>query len=245
MKSPSLPLKLIISSGILILSTLATSAENLTLSYQKPAIKWSETLPIGNGRIGAMVFGGPAQEHVQLAEETLWTGGPHTYDNPEAFSHLASVRKLVRNEHYSEAEELAEKMMGLPLYQAAYQPLGDLFLTFSDSQKPTNYRRELDLGNAVATVSYQVGVAQFKRTIFASYPDDAIVIQLDCDQPGLLTFDLSLTSPHPIKAKASANDGLLVEGQVAVRKKSTESGAKALIAAWDQPGTKFAAQTKI
>ena len=234
-------------SGILLISTAATffaTAQNLTLSYEEPATQWSEALPIGNGRMGAMVFGDPAQERVQMAEETLWTGGPHNYDNPEAFSHLATVRELIRKGEYESAETLAEKMVGKPLYQAAYQPMGDLLLTFPEDQEVTGYRRELDLENAMAKVSYQVGEANFKRTVFASYPDDAIVVQLECDQPGKLTFDVDLTSPHPIKTKAEKVN-LLIEGQVSPRKESPEGGSRKLIAAWDQPGTKFAAQAKV
>ena len=195
--------------------------------------------------MGAMVYGGPNLERLQINEDTLWSGGPQSYDNPKAFQYLAPVRQLLTDKKYAEAEELAEKMMGNPIYQAAYQPLGDLLLNFPTGEKLSGYWRELDLETAVTTISYGIGDAQFKRTIFASYPDDAIVIQLDCDQSHRLTFDLSLTSPHPTTSSAQEDGSLLVEGQVAPRPEQFQSGSRALIANWDEPGTKFAAQIKV
>ena len=134
---------------------------NLKLWYDAPAADWNEALPIGNGRLGAMVYGGIEQEHLQLNEETLWSGGPHSYDNPDAYKHLEKVRDLLRQEQYNDAEELAEKMMGVPKYQMAYQPFGDLFLTFPDGGKANDYHRELDMQKAVAKVSYTIDGAHF------------------------------------------------------------------------------------
>src|SRR5579859_8120771 len=127
----------------------AATPDTLTLWYETPASKWVEALPVGNGRIGAMLFGDPAQERLQLNEDTLWAGGPYDPSNPEALSALAQVRELIFAGRYPEAEALAnEKMMAHPLYQMAYQSAGDLLLSF-DSQIPTapmqDYRRTLDL----------------------------------------------------------------------------------------------------
>ena len=100
----------------------------LKLWYTQPATEWTEALPIGNGRLGAMVYGGIEREHLQLNEDTLWSGGPHCYDNPDAYGYLATVRELLERGKYTEAEATAEKMLGIPKYQQAYMPLGDLFL---------------------------------------------------------------------------------------------------------------------
>ena len=223
----------------------AAPAQPLKLWYEQPATQWTEALPIGNGRLGAMVFGGIELERLQLNEDTLWTGGPHSYDNPEAFGHLATVRTLLEQEEYGKAEAAAQEMLGRPKYQAAYQPLGNLFVKFPHGDSSRDYRRELDLANAVSTVSYRVGEARFTRTVFASHPDDAIVMHLECDKPGQITFDLSIESPHCFETRTGAGDTLVMTGQVAPRSESKLSGARSLIGPWDGPGLKFAAQVNV
>ena len=217
----------------------------MSLWYTEPATEWTEALPIGNGRLGAMVYGGADKEHLQLNEETLWSGGPHSYDNPEAYQYLEKVRELLEQEKYIEAEELAEKMMGTPKYQMAYQPFGDLFLEFSKGEKLSNYRRDLDLQNAMTMVTYTIGDARFTRKIFASHPDQAIVMQIECDNPGQINFDLSMTSPHPSVSKVKNGNILMMTGQVAPRKGGEGSGARRLIGPWEGEGTKFAGQAKV
>lgn len=217
----------------------------LKLWYSEPATEWSGALPIGNGRLGAMIYGGIEQEHLQLNEETLWSGGPHSYDNPEAYQNLSQVRELLEQEEYIKAEKLAEKMLGAPKYQMAYQPFGDLFLTFPKGQQASEYRRELNLQNAISKVTYTIDGARFTRKVFASQPDQAIVVRLECDKPGQINFDLALTSPHPSETKAIDGSTLLMTGEVAPRKGSEGSGARRLIGPWEKAGTKFAGQAKI
>ena len=218
---------------------------HLKLWYKTPAANWDEALPIGNGRLGAMVYGGVDKEHLQLNEETLWTGGPHSYDNPEAYQYLSKVRNLLNEENYIDAEELAEKMMGIPKYQMAYQPFGDLYLSFQNKGDVSGYRRELDLQKAVNTVTYMVDGVRYTRKTFASQPDQAIVMQIECDKPGQINFDLSLTSPHPSESITKDGNILLMTGQVAPREGGVGEGASRLIGPWDKEGTKFAAQTKV
>jgi alpha-L-fucosidase 2 len=220
-------------------TTVISELNKLSLWYTEPATEWTKALPIGNGRLGAMIYGGIHMEQLQLNEETLWNGGPHDYSNPDAYQHLATVRKLLKEGKYSEAEETAEKMMGNPVYQMAYQPLGDLFLMFSRSQKVQDYQRKLDLENAVSTVSYSVGGANFTRRTFASHPDQAIIMQLESDRPGQITFDLLLTSPHNSKSELLNGDKLLMTGQLGPRKE------RGFIGPWEGEGTKFAAQVKV
>ncbi len=213
--------------------------KSLVLWYQQPASEWSEALPIGNGRLGAMVFGGTEIEHLQLNEETLWNGGPHCYDNPDAYQNLSKVRNLLDEGEYIEAEEMAQKMMGIPVKQMAYQPFGDLFLLFPQGEKSRDYRRELDLQKAVSTVSYTIGTTNFTRKVFASHPDEAIVMELESDKDGQITFDLLLTSPHSSISEIAADNTLLMTGELGDREE------RGLIGPWEGEGMKFAAKVKV
>jgi len=171
---------------------------DLKLWYRQPAEKWTEALPLGNGRLGAMVFGGTLNERVQFNEDTLWTGGPHEYQNEGAAEHLATVRKLLFEGKQREAEKLAmEEMMSVPLRQEQYQPFGDLRLNFPGQDSITDYRRELDIDSALATVTYRSGDATFTREFFCSFPDQVIVVRLTSDKPGRLSFNAVMDSPHP------------------------------------------------
>jgi alpha-L-fucosidase 2 len=186
---------------ILLLLALPLRAQpalaDLKLWYDKPATKWVEALPIGNGRTAAMIFGGTAEERIQFNEETVWTGKPHEYHRDGAAAHLPKIRQLLFDGKQREAEELAmAEFMSVPLRQKAYQPLGDLVLRFDGHERATDYRRELDLDSAYAAVRYKVDGVTFERTVLASYPDNAIVLRLSADRPGQLTFTAKLASPH-------------------------------------------------
>ncbi|WP_372776000.1 glycoside hydrolase N-terminal domain-containing protein [Mangrovibacterium sp.] len=182
--------------------------KGLVLWYNQQACDWSEALPIGNGRLGAMVHGGARLEHLQLNEDTLWIGGPHSYDNPDAYSHLAKVRELLNDENYIEAEDLAGKMMGIPKYQVAYQPFGDLFILFPQGSKPINYRRELDLQKAVSTVSYSIETTTFTRKIVASNPDQAHTALSDHVMNGLTANLFNGRRVYQIDANFGATAGM-------------------------------------
>ncbi|MDR3377970.1 MAG: glycoside hydrolase family 95 protein, partial [Verrucomicrobiae bacterium] len=170
---------------------------NLRLWYAQPAEKWTEALPIGNGQLGAMIFGGVADERIQFNEDTLWTGRPHDYANPEARQQLPVLRELLAEGKAKEAGQLAKaKFLGDPPRQKAYQPFGNLHLHFCGTGGVTNYCRELDLNSAIARVSYQQEGVAFTREIFASHPDHAIVLRLTADKPGQLNFSVTLDSPH-------------------------------------------------
>ncbi|MBB3207083.1 alpha-L-fucosidase 2 [Rhodopirellula rubra] len=236
---------LLLSIQTASLSLHADADDALTLWYTQPASEWMEALPIGNGRLGAMVYGGVQQERLQLNEDTLWSGGPHSYDNPEAYSHLATVRKLLNQGEYAKAEDVAQNMLGIPKYQHAYMPLGDLFLDFPYAQSPNDYRCELDMQNAVSTVTYRIGDARFTRTVFASNPDQAIVMHLACDKPGRIDFDLSMTSPHQHQSRLSGVNGLLMTGEVFRNPDKRGSGSRSLIGPWENAGLKFAAKARV
>ena len=165
-----------------------------TLWYDRPARQWVEALPLGNGRQGAMVFGGLGRERLALNEDTLWYGGPIERDNPDALKYLPEVRRLLFAGKPVEAQKLAEMaMLGIPKRQRPYQPLADLHLLIhSDAGKTANYRRSLDLDTGIARIEYTVDGTRFVREVFASAVDQAVVVRLETDRPGALEFDAHL-----------------------------------------------------
>jgi alpha-L-fucosidase 2 len=188
----------------------------MKLWYKQPAKEWTEALPVGNGRLGAMIFGGTQQERLQFNEDTLWTGRPHEYHHEGAAEYLPAVRKLLFDGQQRKADRLAaEHMMSVPLRQEKYQPFGDLLLNFPGHDEYSNYRRQLDIDTGISTVRYRVGDATFTREIFSSFPDQVIVVRLTCDKPGQLTFTAKLNSPHPdAQTLVVANRSLMMRGQL-------------------------------
>src|SRR5881628_2377208 len=188
----------------------------LTLWYTRPAATWVEALPVGNGRLGAMIYGGAGRDALQFNEDTLWTGRPHEYQHPGAARHLAEVRRLLFEGKQAEAERLAlAQMMSVPLRQNAYQPFGTLHLEFPRHDGATAYRRELDLDSALATVRYRVGGAEFVREVFSSFPDQVLVVRISSSEAGRLRFAVRISSPHGGAAAAAlGRDSLALRGQV-------------------------------
>ena len=172
-------------------------AEPLSLWYRQPATNWVSALPVGNGRLGAMVFGGVERERLQLNEDTLWAGGPYDPDNTNALAALPEVRRLIFDGKYAEAQKLASlKMMAKPLKQMPYETVGDLWLAFPTNAAVEDYRRDLNLDTAVATVSYTANGVHFKREIFSSPVDQVIVVRLTADQPGQISFIAGMKTPQ-------------------------------------------------
>jgi len=194
-----------------------THWDNLKLWYQQPAEKWVEALPLGCGRLGAMVFGGVENERIQFNEDTLWSGGPHEYHRKGAVKYLSDIRQLIFDDKQERAERLAFKhFMGDPKRQKAYQPCGDLLLSFPDHRKFTDYYRELNLDTGIATTRYTSGGVTYTREVFASYPARAIVMRLTASKPGQLTFTASLDSPHSrLHHKVLEDAQLSLSGKVA------------------------------
>ena len=167
------------------------------LWYKQPAIKWTDALPIGNGRIGAMIFGGVPDERIQFNEDTLWQGQPHDYARPSAREHLPEIRKLLFDGNAKQAGEVARQtFLGDPSRQKAYQPFGDLRIHFTGLTNVTDYRRDLNLDSAVASTTYRANGVLYQRQAFASYPDQVIVLRFTADQPGAISFTLKMDSPH-------------------------------------------------
>lgn len=191
-----------------------TDSTHRKLWYQKPAAAWVEALPIGNGRLGAMVFGDAKQERIQLNEDTLWSGRPRDRNNYEAYSHLSEARKLIFAGEYHKAQELIEaKMQGT--YAEAYQPLGYVTIQYDLDGEVSDYYRELDLDRAVATVSFATRTAKHVREVFCSYPDQAVVIHQRSDQPGQISFRLALGSLHRFQI-GTEGDNLVLDGRCPV-----------------------------
>ncbi len=182
---------------MLLTPNLAPAQSGLKLFYDQPANKWVEALPLGNGRLGAMVYGGVSQEQIQFNEETLWKGGPHDYSHKDAYKYLDQIRQLLADGKQKEAQDLAsEVFMSEPLGQMAYQPFGDLIFDFPDHTDHSDYRRELDIENAISTVSYTVDGVKYQREMFVSAPDQVIAIKISSDKQGALNFRLRLDSYH-------------------------------------------------
>ena len=182
----------------------------LRLWYAQPATIWEEALPIGNGRLGAMVFGGVEEDHIQFNEETLWTGAPNDYAHPGASNYLGKIRELLWQGKQGEAEKLAmDKFMSVPLTQRKYQPFGDIWMRFPSQGGVSNYQRELDLTTAICRTSYQSGSTKYSREYLASVPDQTIAIALNADKKGAITFDLSLSALHEGFTTIAKNDGTI------------------------------------
>lgn len=184
---------------------------NLKLWYTRPATQWVEALPIGNGRLGAMVFGGVKQERLQLNEDTLWSGAAREWNTVPAREALAAVRRAIFAGDYVTADHLAKQLQGP--FTESYQPLGDLQLTLAHTAEATAYRRELDLARAVATTRYTVNGVNFTREAFASAPDQAIVLHLSADQPGQINFGAWLSSRLRHQVTVTAGTQLTLIGK--------------------------------
>jgi len=171
-------------------------SQNLRLWYEKPAVQWEEALPIGNGRLAAMVYGGTTREELQLNEETVWAGGPNNNINPQTGATIPAIRKLLAEGKYEEAQALADDKVKSLNDGMSYQPVGNLFIEFPEHGDATQYYRDLNLENAVASVSYKSGGAMFSRESFTSFADQVLVTRLTCSQPGSITCHIRVRSPQ-------------------------------------------------
>ena len=186
----------------------------LTLWYRKPARFWYEALPVGNGRLGAMVFGGVDHERIQLNEESLWDGYARDTTNPEALKALPEVRRLLFEGKNEEAAKLsASAMMGKPMTVRSYQTLGDLRIDLDGIAEARDYVRELDLDAGVARTTYMAGDAVITREVFSSAPDDVIIIHLSANRPGQFTGRVTIDRRKDAKSSSGPN-ALVLAGQI-------------------------------
>ena len=201
-------------AGVLLSFSCSPTKDDtaLTMRYVAPASEWIEALPVGNGSLGAMIFGRTDKELIQLNEETLWAGGPVDPDpNPMAPEYLPKVRKALANENYGEAKKLLTKMQGY--YTESYLPLGDLTLNQRYSGEVSEYVRDLNLAEAVAGVRFKAGGVGYSREVFASAPDRVIVVSLNADKKGALDFDFSLEGQLPHTLVPDGDNTLVMDGR--------------------------------
>jgi alpha-L-fucosidase 2 len=191
-----------------------TSAVSNVLWYRTPAANWNEALPVGNGRLGAMVFGGITDERLQLNEDTVWAGQKLDRINPAAGRAVPEVRRLLAEGRHAEAEALADKaMLSIPRRMPPYQTLGDLALRFEIGGAPTEYRRELNLDDAIARVRFRAGGTQFTREVFASAVDHVIVVRITADQPGRIRVSSTMTREADASTKTEGQDTVVLAGR--------------------------------
>lgn len=196
--------KLLLAAFFCSAFALSSWAESLKLWYKQPAQIWVEALPLGNSTMGVMVYGGTGVEQLQLNEETMWGGGPHRNDNPEALQALPEVRKLIFENRNMEAQQLIDKTFYSGRNGMPYQTIGSLMIEQPEHEKVTDYYRDLDLERAVATTRYKVDGVAYQREVFASLVDKVIRVRLTADRPGMLSFTLGYQTPlkqHQVKCK--------------------------------------------
>ncbi|MCC6488839.1 MAG: glycoside hydrolase family 95 protein, partial [Candidatus Hydrogenedentes bacterium] len=193
-------------------------SDDLSLWYEQPAKAWTEALPLGNGRLGCMIFGGVERERIQLNEDSLWSGAPQDADNPEAYKHLQEVRDLLAQKKYVDAQELTFKTLvckgegsgtgaGAYVPFGSYQTLGDLMFTFAGGEGPhRDYQRALDLDTAISSVMYVKDGHAYRREFFSSAPDQVLVMRFTADKPGAISFDVSLDRDPHRSARRWKND---------------------------------------
>ena len=189
--------------------------QDLTLWYDEAAERWEEALPVGNGRIGGMIYGSPNQEEIQLNEETVWAGEPGNNLKTNLKEHLPEIRRLLLSGNNKEAQALAYEHLPRHApennnYGMPYQTIGSLFLEFPDHEDVQNYYRDLDLNTAVSSVLYTVDDVEYRRELFTSFTDDVMVLRITANEPGSITFSLKAESPQlDFEAKADSDRFIL------------------------------------
>ncbi|MBP1677528.1 MAG: Alpha-L-fucosidase, partial [Bacteroidetes bacterium] len=197
---------------LLLLGVGTIEAQQLKLWYNKPAKAWEEALPMGNSRLGAMVYGVPEREEIQLNEETIWAGGPNRNDNPAALQVLPQVRQLIFDGKNKDAENLINKNFVTRIHGMPYQTAGSLILNFPGHSQFNNYYRELDIQKAVSKTIYTTNGVQYVRETFVSFSDDVVVMRITASKKGALSFDAQYNSPatHTVSAKGNV---LVLDGR--------------------------------
>ncbi|HMI60134.1 MAG TPA: glycoside hydrolase family 95 protein, partial [Puia sp.] len=209
-------MKRILCATMLCMATIAYAQpkENLKLWYRQPAgDRWENALPVGNGRLGAMVYGNVSLENIQLNEQTVWSGSPNRNDYPEMLTALPEIRRLIFEGKQAEAQKLAEKEVKFSKSSGQmFEPVGSLRLAFDGQDNFTGYRRELDIGRAVARTTYTVDGVLYTREVLASLPDRVIVVRLTASKPGSLSFRAFYTTPEKNADRRATPAGELVIG---------------------------------
>ncbi|MGP8245040.1 MAG: glycosyl hydrolase family 95 catalytic domain-containing protein [Bryobacteraceae bacterium] len=187
----------------------AHAASDAAWWYREPAGRYWEGLPLANGRLAAMVYGRVRDEVIPLNDETLWSGAPYDPNNPAGRAALPEIRKLLFAGRYREAQALCSKLLSVPLSVQHYQPLGELRIRFDGPAEGAGYRRELDMDSALARVTYRIGDTRYTREIFASFPDQVLVVRITADKPGRISLAVRLASIQPSARSRLERDGAI------------------------------------
>ena len=194
-------------------AALGDDRRPLRLWYERPAKQWVEALAIGNGRLGAMVFGGVERERLQINEDTFWSGGPYDPAHDDTAADFAEARRLVFAGKYADADRIIhEKLLGRPSGQMSYQPIGDLIVEMPEAGSVEGYRRELDLDTAIASVQFTRDGVTVTREAFASAPDGVIVLRIAADRRSAVSVRIGLTTPQKASVRAVSDGELLMSG---------------------------------
>ncbi len=197
---------------IIAVCQIEPKAQFLKLWYDKPAQVWEEALPLGNGRIGAMVFGNPLNEFIQLNDNTLWSGYPVDGNNPKAKDSLAAIRQAINDGDYQKAAQLWKENAQGP-YSARYLPLADLYLNMASKDSAKAVYRDLDISRALASVNFSANGVNYTRKSFISYPDQVMVIRLEADKEGAVEFDVSLGSKLKYNVQKGNDSSIILRGK--------------------------------
>ena len=220
--------KKVLTIVLLAVATMTASAQNHRMWYARPAAHWLEALPVGNSHMGAMIYGGTETEEIQLNEETFWSGSPHNNNSSESLDKLQEVRRLIFQGKEREAEKIIDKAFVKGPHGMRFLPLGSLKLKLGHKDV-TNYRRELSLGDALATTSYVYNGVKYDRTVFASQADNVIIVQLKASKKGALAFDAAFTSQCKAQVSATADKDVSMLSAVVdgVDQEGVKAGLKA------------------
>lgn len=191
--------KFFIAFAFSLILSPSFSQNDLKLWYNKPSHSWTDALPLGNGRLGAMVYGIPQSDTIQLNEDTFWSGSPYQNVNPEAKSALKTIQKLIDEGNYVQAQKLALNKIiadkNITSHGQVYESIGNLVLKFPGHESYSNFYRDLDLNTAIATVKYTVDGVKYAREAFTSFTDQLVIIRLTADKAGKISFNTSFAGP--------------------------------------------------
>ncbi len=207
-------------SGLLLINGCSSSSHDtisnhLTLWYKQPAKDWNEALPVGNGRLGAMVFGDPVSERIQINEESIWAGCQVNNNNPKSLAHLPEIQKALFENRFKDAWQLAnDNMLGTPPRIRSYQPLGDLLIHYGWKTKPENYRRYLDLKTGVASTEFTVDGKKYQQEVYCSVPDNILIVKIIAMDKGSIDATFSLAREKDATVTATPDGRLLLTGQI-------------------------------
>ncbi|MBE6238941.1 MAG: glycoside hydrolase family 95 protein [Bacteroidales bacterium] len=203
--------KMLFAVALLVTACVQEKETDLKLWYDEPAQRWTEALPVGNGRLGAMVFGDPAKEHLQLNEETVWAGQPNSNANPSVEpGAIDEIRKLIFDGKYRAAQDMVDQKIFFKVnHGMSYQSVGDLYLEFPGHENYSDFYRDLDISDAVASVRYKVDGVEYGREVISAFADDVVAVNLTASEKGKVTFNTSLVTPQK-KHTVAVEDGDIV-----------------------------------